>query len=272
MVANDCIRCGARPVAIADTIEIARSEPALLAAIFKGVAKGAREAGAPLVGGEIADVHELVKGVGPTAYTMGASCFGLVEKKRLVDASRVRPGDAIVGLRSSGLHSNGFSLVRRVLFKEWSGRYSGKEKLKGFAKPLALEVLTPTRIYVRSVLAAMKEFGVRGAVNVTGDAYEKFSKLTPFCGCGFEFDNFKPQKIFSLVQSAARELGSCVTDAEMFSTFNMGWGFALVVPEKQADDVVSFLKRRGESASVIGRATKNKGIVVHHAGEKIVLK
>jgi len=202
---------------------------------------------------------------------MNASCFAVVERSRVVDGSRIRAGDAVVGLRSSGFHANGFSLVRRVLFKEWGGLYEAGAKISGFAKPLALEVLAPTRVYTKTVLAAMKEFDVRGAVNVTGDAYAKFGKLTPFCGCGFEFDNFKPQKIFSLIQFAAEELGGCVSGEEMFRTFNMGWGFALVAPQRQADDLRAFLKRRGERAEIIGRATKEKSVVIHHDGEKIVL-
>jgi phosphoribosylformylglycinamidine cyclo-ligase len=214
----------------------------------------------------------MLRGVSANPYVMNASCFAVVERSRVIDGSRIQAGDVVVGLRSSGFHANDLSLVRRVLFKKWGGLYSGKEKVAGLNKPLALEVLTPTRIYTKSVLAAMKEFDVRGAFNVTGDAYEKFAKFTPFCGCGFEFDNFKPQPIFSLVQSAARELGSRVTGAEMFRTFNMGWGFALVTPQSQVDSLCSFLKKRGERAEVIGAAAKSKGIVVRHKGEKIVLK
>lgn len=269
-VVNDCVRCGARPVAVADTIDIARSERGRVGALVRGFARGARLAGAALVGGETADVREMLRGVSDNPYVMNASCFAIVERKRVIDGRRVRPGDAVVALRSSGFHANGFSLVRRVLFKEWGGLYSGKEKINGLKKPLALEVLTPTRIYAKSVLAAIKEFDVRGAVNVTGDAYAKFGKLAPFCGCGFEFDNFKPQRVFGLLQEAARELGGCVTNEEMFRTFNMGWGFALITPQSQADNLVSFLKRRGEHAEIIGTATKDKAIKLRYEGKIVV--
>ena len=273
-VANDCVRCGARPVALADTIDASRSEPALVNALVKGFSRGAREAGATFVGGETADVREMVRGVHGCAnpYAVNASCVGVVEKKRVIDGSRIRSGDAVVGLRSSGFHCNGFSLVRRVLFKEWGGLYDAKAKPKGVAKPLALEVLAPNRIYVKSVLAAMRNFSVHGAFNVTGDAYEKFGKFAAFCNCGFEFDFFKPQRVFSLVQEAAAELGGVVTDKEMFRSFNMGWGFCLIVSQREADDVVAFLRRKGENAAVIGAATKSKSIVIRYNGEKTVLQ
>ena len=273
-VANDCVRCGAYPVALADTIDAARSEPSLVTALVKGFALGAHEAGAAFVGGETADVREMTRGVRGYAnpYAVNASCVGVVERRRVVEGSRIRSGDAIVGLRSSGFHCNGFSLVRRVLFKEWGGLYDAKAKPKGIAKPLALEVLAPNRIYVKSVLAAMKRFDVRGAFNVTGDAYEKFGKFAAFCNCGFEFDFFKPQRVFSLVQDAAAELGGAVSSEEMFRSFNMGWGFCLIVPQREADDVVAFLKRAGENAAVIGAATKSKKIAVEYEGKKIVLR
>ncbi|MEM0476014.1 MAG: phosphoribosylformylglycinamidine cyclo-ligase [Candidatus Norongarragalinales archaeon] len=273
MVANDCVRCGARPIAFADTLDACRSEPTLISAIARGLARAAREAGAPVAGGETADVRELVRGLrGVNAYSLNASCFGVVERSRVIDGSRIRAGDAVVGLRSSGFHANGFSLARRVLFKEWGGLYDAEDKPKGLKRALALELLAPTRIYVKNVLAAVKEFEVRGAVHVTGDAYAKFLKLTPFCGCGFEFNNFKPQPVFGLIQSAAEELGGAVFNAEMFRTFNMGWGFALIVPQKQADSLCSFLKRHGENAEVIGAATKNKSVAIRFQGEKIVLR
>ncbi|MCX6767139.1 MAG: phosphoribosylformylglycinamidine cyclo-ligase [Candidatus Micrarchaeota archaeon] len=263
MVANDCIRCGARPVALADVIDIHHSEPRLLENLLKGIAAGAREAGAVVVGGETADVPSMVSGLGDNPYNLNMACYGAVERYQVIRGDRIRPGDAVIGLRSSGIHSNGLSLVRRALFKKWGGKYREWDRVDGLDKPLAEEVLTPTRIYAKPVLEAMKRFDVRGAVHVTGDAYAKFKSLARASGVGFGFNNFSPQPIFSAIQDAGR-----VSDREMFSTFNMGWGFALVVPKAEARELAGFLGKKGVEAEEIGAAAKSRGVVVEFGSRK----
>ncbi len=248
MVANDCVRCGAEPLAITDVIDIKKSEPGILNELQKGLNEGARQSNAPLIGGETADVPELMK----TLYHINCDCVGEVEKGSIITGEKVRDGDAVVGMRSSGVHSNGISLVRRALFTEWGGKYDANEN-----RELLLQALEPTKIYVKPLLKAFNDFDVHAAVHITGDAYLKFLKL----GVGFEFNNFKPHDIFAKIQEAGN-----VADEEMFRTFNMGWGFALVVDKSDADSVAQAV-----GGEVIGKATDEKRSVVEHNGKRMVL-
>ncbi|PIO05823.1 phosphoribosylformylglycinamidine cyclo-ligase [Candidatus Micrarchaeota archaeon CG08_land_8_20_14_0_20_59_11] len=256
MVANDTIRCGARPAALVDVIDIRKTEEHLLRVLLRSIAEGARQAECAVVGGETADLGEMVGGVGANPYNVNCSCVGFVGKKDVVLGNKLKAGDVVIGLRSSGIHSNGFSLVRRALFSQWGGRFNAHDKpeaLKG--KTVAEECLKPTRIYVKSVLKAMKNADVKAAVHITGDAYVKFDKLFAFSkGVGIRFDNFKPQPIFALVQECGKVPGD-----EMLKTFNMGWGFALIAPKKEEDKLLSLLKNEG--AEKIGEITAKAGVV-----------
>ncbi|MBI5229247.1 phosphoribosylformylglycinamidine cyclo-ligase [Candidatus Micrarchaeota archaeon] len=258
MVANDCIRCGATPIALTDVVDVRKSEEKLLSELQKGLVGGATLAGCPLVGGETADLPEVLSAL----YHINCDCVGEVEADEIVSGREITAGDMVLGLRSSGVHSNGISLVRRVLFREWGGKFDAFAKLDGFEEELVYEVLKPTKIYVKPVLKAMQEHHVLGAVHITGDAYLKFRRL----GHGFVFDNFKPHPIFDLIQRTGNVAGE-----EMFKTFNMGYGFALVVGKKEADDVIDLLEREREEAEVIGKVGESKEIVVNHGGKKMVL-
>ncbi|MCD6414905.1 MAG: phosphoribosylformylglycinamidine cyclo-ligase [Candidatus Diapherotrites archaeon] len=257
MVANDCIRSGAEPLAITDVIDLKKSEPGLFGELLKGLNSGASEAGCPLIGGETADVPELMQ----AEYHINCDCVGEVKEEKIVDGSKIKPGNVVIGLKSSGVHSNGISLVRKVLFKEWGGRYDPFEKPEPLDKELIYEVLKPTKIYVRPVMKVMKEIEVLGAVHITGDAYLKFHKL----GVGFEFDNFHPQPIFELIQ----QIGG-IADDEMFKTFNLGWGFALVV---NREDAVRCVDMIGDEfgPEIIGKVIPQKKIVVKYKTKELVL-
>jgi phosphoribosylformylglycinamidine cyclo-ligase len=253
MVVNDCIRCGAQPIAITDAIDIKKSDPEIIQEIQKGLSIGAHESDCPLVGGEIADVPEIMNAF----YHINCDCVGEVEKNKIITGEKIKPGDIVIGLPSSGVHSNGISLLRKSLFKEWGGKYDTFEKLDDFDRELIFEALEPTKIYVKPFLKAAKEINILGAVNITGDAYLKFKKLTRF---GFEFDNFKPQPIFRLIQNCG------VPIEEMFKTFNIGWGFAVIVRKEDVEDTLQLLK----DSKVIGKII-DKGIIIKFEGKKIVL-
>jgi len=135
------------------------------------------------------------------------------------------------------------------------------------------EVLEPTRIYVKPLLRVAEDVEVKAAVHITGDAYLKFDRLTRFSeNIGFEFDNFKPHPIFGLIQRTASELGGVITDEEMFKTFNMGWGFAVIVDENDEDEAVKVVEKNGVQAEQIGRVTESKGIRIFYKDKKIILK
>jgi len=262
MVLNDCIRSGCKPIATSDTIDISESQPKILKELVNGFSMASEEAGAKVVSGETADVRELLNGMkGKAHYQMNCSCYGEAGESEVVYGNKIEAGDKIIGLRSSGLHSNGISLARKALFNEWGGAFDFFDEPEGIERPLAEEALVPTKIYVKPVLKAMKELEVKGAVHVTGDAYLKFKNLSRCSPIGFEFTNFKPQRIFGLIQEAAQKKGRVVRDEEMFKTFNMGWGFALVIPKKECDEAIQMLKNNGIESEEIGEASEKKGEV-----------
>jgi phosphoribosylformylglycinamidine cyclo-ligase len=271
---NDVIRSGARPLAIADNIHAQVSDPDLISEFMKGIVKGAIEAECIVPSGEIGDVAELIKGLMEgKGFDMVFASIGIVAKEKVISGRDIKPGDVLVGMRSSGLHSNGISLARRVLFKQWGGKYEAHAVPDGLEREVVDEVLEPTRIYVKPVLRAAEELEVKAAVHVTGDAYMKFDKLKEFSGnIGFEFDNFKPQPIFGLVQRTAADLGGKITDEEMFKTFNMGWGFALIVDKKYSEEAVDVLEKTGVQTEEIGHVTREEGVRILYKNRKIVLK
>lgn len=275
MVVNDCLRCGARPIAITDIIDIKKSVPKLLKEIQKGLILGAKEANCPLVGGEIADVPELLN----TPYHLNCDCIGEVKKEKIITGGKIKIGDIIIGFRSSGVHSNGLTLARKVLFKKWGGKYEFWFKPKGFSQPLILECLVPTKIYVKSFLKIAEKFEILGAVHITGDAYLKFKKLMNPEGprlfsekggagnFGFEFFNFKPQPIFKLIQKTGN-----ISDEEMFKTFNMGWGFAIIVNKNEAEKILTLAKELKLGAEIIGKVIEEKKLIINYQNKKIILK
>ncbi|MEM3700167.1 MAG: phosphoribosylformylglycinamidine cyclo-ligase [Candidatus Bathyarchaeia archaeon] len=274
MAVNDVIRSGAKPLAVADNIHVQVSDPKLMRDLLKGIAKGAVEAGCVVPSGEIGDVAEVVKGlVEGKGFDLVVAAIGMVSDEKIIYGKDVKAGNVIVGLRSSGIHSNGVSLARKVLFKRWGGKYEPYDVPDGLEREVVYEVLEPTRVYVKPLLEVAEEIRIKAAVHITGDAYLKFDRLTRFSkGIGFEFDSFKPQPIFELIQKTASELGGKLTDEEMFKTFNMGWGFAVIVDRKDVDRAVDALERNGVQAEPIGHVTDYKGIRILYKDRKIILK
>jgi phosphoribosylformylglycinamidine cyclo-ligase len=273
MAVNDVIRSGATPLAISDNIHAQASNPKLVKAWLEGVAEGAKQSDCPVVSGEIGDVNEIIRGIAPGAgFDMVVASIGQVSKEKIITGKGIKPNDFIIGLRSSGLHSNGITMARKILFKKWGGKHDANAKIDGLDKELVLEALEPTKIYVKPLLAVEAEVNLKAAVHITGDAYLKFNNLTRFSpGIGFEFTNFKPQPIFKVIKKTAGELGLTVTDEEMFRTFNMGWGFALIVDKQDADKALSVLEKAGAKAERIGKISGAQKIEIKHRGKKILL-
>jgi phosphoribosylformylglycinamidine cyclo-ligase len=263
MVVNDVIRSGAKPLALADNIHAVASEPKLVNAWLKGIIAGAEESECPVVNGETGDVAEIIKGIKPNSgFDIVASCVGKVERQNIITGKDIKPGDPIIGLPSSGVHSNGITLVRKILFKQWGGKYDATDVPKGLDREVALEALEPTRIYVKPLLKLAREVKVKGAVHITGDAYTKFNNLANYSpGIGFYFDNFKPQPIFGVIQRTASELGYTITDEEMFKTFNMGWGFGFIVDKADTDKAMNLLGQNNIDSQRIGKVTNKERVV-----------
>ena len=273
MAVNDVIRSGAKPLAIADNIHAQASEPQLMREWLKGIIQGAAEAECPVTGGETGDVAEIIKGLIDNAgFDMVVASVGTVERREIITGENIKPGDSIIGLASSGLHSNGITMARKILFKQWGGKYEPNDIPDGLDREIVLEALEPTKIYVKALLKLTEDVEVKAAVHITGDAYMKFSNLADFSpGIGFEFTNFKPQRIFDLIQKTAGELGYSISDKEMFKTFNMGWGFGVIVDRTDADKAMDMLEHEDLKTERIGKVTDKQAVVIEHKNKRLVL-
>jgi len=243
MNVNDTICVGAEPFAFVDYIAIDKPNPKVTGEIGVGLEKAAEMANVDIVGGEIAVLPEIVKGV-----DLSGTCLGFVDRDRIVDGSKVQIGDVIIGLPSSGVHSNGLTLARRVLQKN---EIPLDQKFPRLGRSIGEELLTPTFIYVRSVLKMLDKCEVTGMVDVTGGGLRNFIRLKP----DVRFDVSKPlrpQLVFDILQ----ELGSIETK-EMYQTFNMGMGFAIVLRE---DDAKEAVKALGKNAKVVGTVVEGEGV------------
>ena len=274
MAVNDVIRSGATPLALVDNFHAHVSDPDLVKEWLKGIVKGAEESDCPVPGGEIGDVASIIKGLTEgKGFDLIVASVGEVQENDIISGRNIKPGDAVVGLRSSGVHSNGISLVRKVLFKEWGGKYEPFDVPDGFNREIVYEALEPTKIYVKSFLNVAKTVTVKGAIHVTGDAYIKFNRFMKYSqGIGFEFANFKPLPIFSLIQMTGPEVGGTITDEEMLKTFNMGWGFAVVVDKIDVDETIDAIEKCDVEAEEIGRVTNTGKIVACYKGKKLELR
>lgn len=269
MAVNDVIRSGALCTAIADNIDMQRSKPYFVNELLAGLIEGAKQAEAPLIGGETADVPSLVKGIRRgKGFHIVATAIGELYKEEIIHGNDLVPGDFVIGLRSSGMHSNGYSLARQTLFKKWGGAYLPEDVADGLERSVVEEALEPTRIYNR-VVERVPNNMIKALVHVTGDAYLKFDKLQEVNpGIGFEFKNFNPHPIFGVIQAAAKMVGKEIDDEEMFKTFNMGWGYAIVASRQNANAVIDAL---GEGEP-IGRVTDTGDITVKYRRKTIDLK
>jgi len=249
MNVNDTICVGSEPIAFVDYIAIDRPDPRVTSEVGKGLEEGARQSNMTIVGGEIAVLPELVKGL-----DLAGTCLGMVRKNRMITGQSIRPGDALIGLPSSGVHSNGLTLARKIFESKGIGY---KKKVRGLARPVGLELLEPTTIYVRQVLRLLDRVDLHGMANITGGGLRNLIRLKK--GVGFEVTApMKPQPIFSVMQ----DLGS-VSDLEMYQTFNMGMGYCIVVPD---EDAATVIRAAGKGAKVVGRAVKGDRVTVPSIG------
>jgi phosphoribosylformylglycinamidine cyclo-ligase len=248
MNVNDCICVGAEPIAFVDYIATSKPDPVVTKAIGEGLNEGAKQANVTLAGGETAVLPEIVNG-----WDLAGSCVGFVSKDQILDGSRVKPRDVIIGLASTGLHSNGYTLARKIIEKEGlTLRQKGPAASLG-GRTIGAVLLEPTRIYVRSILGLHNTVPVHGLANITGGGLKNIPRING----KFRYAIDKPMPvppIFSLLQ----EWGN-VSDEEMYKTFNMGMGFAVVVAPEDENEAKRLL--RAEHPQVIGRVEKGKDAV-----------
>ena len=243
MCVNDIVCCGAKPLFFLDYIAIGKNEPEKVASIVSGVAEGCVQAGCALIGGETAE-HPGV--MAPDDYDLAGFSVGLVDKEKVLDQKTMRPGDTVIALASSGLHSNGFSLVRKVLDIEHADLNAPVDEL---GRSLGEELLTPTKIYVKPVLAAIRAAKVRGVSHITGGGfYENVPRCVPDGLCAkIEKAALDIPPIFRMLQ----RLGN-IPERDMFNTFNMGTGMVVIAAREDADKALETLKTQGQAAKIIG--------------------
>ena len=249
MCVNDIICCGAKPLFFLDYIAIGRNVPEKVAALVAGVAEGCVRAGCALIGGETAEHPGTMA---PEDYDLAGFSVGIVDKKKVLDASRMIPGDVILALPSSGLHSNGYSLVRKVFDVEHADLGKTVPEL---GTTLGEALLTPTEIYVKPVLAAIAASDVRGISHITGGGfYENIPRSLPE-GLGAKIDKaaIRTPAIFRLLQ----ETGA-IPERDMFNTYNMGVGMSIIVSKETADKALAALKEKGVEAYVVGEIVKSE--------------
>lgn len=250
---NDVIVQGAEPLFFLDYIGTGVLEPAVVADVVKGVAEGCVRAGCALIGGETA---ELPGFYAPGEYDLVGFAVGAVDRDRIIDGSRIAPGDAVIGIGSTGLQSSGFSLARKVLF-EVAG-YRVTDHVAELGCLLGEEMLTPTGIYARQILDLAERFDLRGIANITGGGfYDNIPRVLPAGARALlRRGTWPTQPIFGLIQREGR-----VEEREMFRTFNMGIAMVLVVPDVQADAVTRRLGELGERGYLIGEiAAGERGV------------
>ena len=245
MCVNDIICCGAKPLFFLDYIACGKNVPEKIASIVSGVAEGCVQSGAALIGGETAEMP----GFYPVdEYDLAGFSVGVVDKSKILDPSTMKAGDVVIALPSSGVHSNGFSLVRKVFDVENSDIKSPREELGG--KSIGETLLTPTKIYVKPVLALLEQVKVKGISHITGGGfYENIPRSIPDgLGAVIERNAVRVLPIFDLIAKEGN-----ISERDMFNTFNMGVGMSIVVAQDDAEKAVEILKANGEDAYVIGK-------------------
>jgi len=247
MSVNDLLCSGAEPLFFLDYVATGKIEPHVLKDVVKGIVEGCKQANCALVGGETAEMPGMYKA---SDYDLAGFAVGAIDKSKILGVSRVRLGDAVVGLESNGLHSNGFSLVRKVF---------APEEMKGRAH----ELLKPTRIYAKPVLAALekfnsKDFGIKALAHITGGGfYDKAVRVVPDnCAMVIYKNAWHPHEIFKEIQERSE-----IDDKEMFKTFNMGIGMCVVVKDSIKMEVVRFFSKLGIKSHTIGEMISGKGTV-----------
>ncbi|MDD3654667.1 MAG: phosphoribosylformylglycinamidine cyclo-ligase [Desulfotomaculaceae bacterium] len=253
MCVNDVLVQGAEPLFFLDYLAVGRLAPEKVAEIVAGVAEGCRQAGCSLIGGETAEMPGFYP---PDEYDLAGFAVGVVERSKIIDGHKIVPGDRLVGLPSSGLHSNGYSLARKVLL-EYAG-FSVDTRLEQLGRTVGEEMLEPTRIFVRAVMPLFERFEIKGLAHITGGGLtENIPRVLPAgCAVNIQQGSWPIPPVFALIETAGG-----VERAEMLRTFNMGIGMVIVVSAAEAGAVMDDLAGRGEKSRLIGEVVEGQGVV-----------
>ncbi len=250
MSVNDVLVQGAEPLFFLDYLATGKLDVETSVSIIEGIANGCKDAGCALIGGETAEMPGFYR---DGEYDLAGFCVGVVEEEKIIDGSTIRVGDAIIGLASSGIHSNGLSLARKVLIRP--PKYNIHDHIDGLDNTIGTELLKPTRIYAKSLLNLFKSFEIKGLVHITGGGFiDNIPRIVRgACRAVIKKDSWNIPPVFSVIQSVGK-----VDEAEMYRVFNMGIGMIIVVSEKEKQEVMERLTRLGEKPYLIGGIEKRK--------------
>ncbi|MGQ4678900.1 phosphoribosylformylglycinamidine cyclo-ligase [Paenibacillus polymyxa] len=259
MCVNDIVVGGAEPLFFLDYLACDKVVPEKIEAIVAGIAEGCHQSGCALVGGETAEMPGMYsKG----EYDIAGFTVGIVDKSKIINGSSIAPGDTVIGLASSGVHSNGFSLVRKLLLEQQG--YDLHDEIEGLNGKLGDVLLEPTKIYVKSVLALLDKVKVKGMAHITGGGFiENIPRVLPdHVNVDIQYGTWPILPIFQLMQEKGE-----ISNKDMFTTFNMGIGMVIVVDAEHAQTALEVLKEQGEAAYVIGKVTEGSSIVTFTGAE-----
>ena len=255
MCVNDIVAQGAEPLYFLDYVAVGKAEPSKIEQIVKGVADGCVQSGAALIGGETAEMPGLYE---EDEYDLAGFAVGAAEKANIVTGEKIVAGDVLIGLASSGVHSNGYSLVRKIVFAD--NGFTTDQVIEGYEDlgPIGEALLTPTKIYAKPVLEILKEVEVHGMAHVTGGGfYENLPRMMPEgLATEVEIGSWPVLRIFELLKDKGR-----LADKDLYNVFNMGIGYVLSVPEKDAEKVIGIAEKHGEKAYKIGRVVNGEGVI-----------
>ncbi len=249
MCVNDIVCCGAKPLFFLDYMALGKNIPEVVATIVKGVAEGCKMAGCSLVGGETAEMPGFYK---QGEYDLAGFSVGVVDKEKMINSETIEVGDQVIGIASSGVHSNGFSLVRKIFDINEENIKENREEL---GMSLGEALLTPTKIYVKAILALLEKVQVKGISHITGGGfYENMPRmLKEDVSLKIQKDSYPILPIFKLIQREGN-----IPERDMYNTFNMGIGMAVIVKKEEAQKATEILEAQGEKAYVIGEVIKGK--------------
>ena len=248
MCVNDIIAQGATPLFFLDYIALHKNIPTKVEKIVQGIVDGCLQANTALIGGETAEMPDVYA---KNHYDLAGFTVGIVDKSKIITGKNIKAGDVIIGLASSGIHSNGYSLVRNILFKK--KKYTLNKQVVDLGKSIGESILEPTKIYVKPTLAVLKKIPVKGIAHITGGGfYENIPRVIPQkLGIQIIKNSFPIPPIFKLLQKEGK-----ITEAEMFNVFNMGIGLVYIVDKKEVDNTLQILKKENCASYIIGEITK----------------
>ncbi len=251
MCVNDIVCQGAKPLFFLDYFATGKLSPETVATVVSGVAEGCRQSGAALIGGETAEMPGFYA---DGEYDIAGFAVGIVDKKKIINGSKIKPGDVLIGIKSSGIHSNGYSLVRKLFGED-------KETLETFdarlgARPIDV-LLTPTKIYVRTILNLIEKVKVKGIAHITGGGFiENIPRIFPEgVGCEIRTRSYEVPPVFKLMQEMAG-----ISDEQIYNTFNMGIGMVVCVNKRDAEKTMQALADEGEECVLLGKTVKGSGV------------